>query len=550
MTMVIRRSPIVHRLDWVDGAYLGFLLFYAGVLLINPHMDVVGYEQLREQIIGWDDTPPIAIFPEIGRFYPMFSMEYRLLGLFSPSILGMYVLSVVQFLAFAFLLYQLLKQTRIQRQWIYLLCGTLFLTPGFTNVWVGFAATERNVIFLMAALLFCHARLQKKPRPVLFAVGLVCANLALYYKEPVFLLVGVYAGAHLAWTWRRATAVARWFDALLVASALLFLIVYLAFIFPRIGETRYGASFAPALLVFSRNFVNYILNDPLIMILHLPLVLWRLYEIHWRRSPVVPVYDAMLLAGFFYLLAFLKLNIYATNYLLPVYIFTLPAAAYFLAQRRFAGSRAWRGVAILGAVLTASSAIPLGLHILTLQKYIPVNTVRAMDALAHDIRSRHAAARPSVFLDGVQPDISYHAHDFTYDRDAYFNLGEALKRRGVGVERFDLKSDLPPKHAELFAKGHGASYSFSVFQEARSWEPVAGDYLVVTPMSAKNLTPDYLASLQDRYELIFRTAGDFVVPDFSLRAFIRFALKNWFSSGLVNDANFSRRSDYYIFIRK
>ena len=520
------------------------------MLLFYPSFTQISYEGLRETIFTDGDRLPLAVFPEMGRFYPMFGLEYRLLGLFSPRIVWLYVFVCLQFLAMTWLVVRLMRQAGSGPAATYLITGTLLLLPAFTNVWVGFAATERNVIFLMAVFLLCFMAYQREQKAAYLLLGLVSANLALYYKEPVFLMLTVFAGTHLLIVWRTAGKRVKFYDLLLLLSALAFIVAYTVLIVPYLGKTLYGDTQSPPLLVFAKILYSYTANDPAIILLLTPLTVWRAYRIVFRRAPAHPVFDPMLAAGTGYLLVFLKLNMYSTNYMLPAYVFALPAIYHFFAREQLLKNPAWKLLTGVTVVLAVVNAIPLGLHIMAVQKYTPVNSILTMDALAADIKKRDAGQRPSIFLDGVYRELTLHKPAFTYDRDAYFNVGEAMKRHGLDPTRFDLKSDLPPKSPGLFPIGGDPAYPYSVFNNDRVSKPERGDYLVVTPNTTRHITDAYLSSLRQDYDLIYRTDSMFAVPDFSLKTRVKRLIKDLVPTGVVLDANVQRVPDYYIFVKK
>lgn len=530
--------------------FMLFIAAYAAILLFNPSFTQLDYEALRETIFTEGDRLPLAVFPEMGRFYPMFGMEFRLLNLLSSRIVWLHVFVSLQFLATAWLMVRLMGVAGAGRAAAYLSTGVLLFMPGFTNVWVGFPAVERNMMFYLAIFLLCFMAYQQKPKTTCLVIGLVCANLALYYKEPAFVALAAFAGTHLLITWRTAGRGAKLYDSLLLLSAFIFAAAYVFLIVPHMGKTLYGDTQYPPLLVFAKILYSYAANDPVVLLLLLPLAAVRGWQIMRRCSPAHPVFDPMLAAGTAYLLVFLKLNMYAANYMLPVYVFALPAIYYFLVREQMLRLFMWKSLVAVAAVLVTLNAIPLGLHIMTVQKYSPVNSVLTMNALAADIKKRDAGDRPSIYLDGVYRELTLHSPTFTYDRDAYFNVGEAMKRRGLDPSRFDLKSELPPKYPHLFPQGGDPAYPYSVFNSDGVWKPERGDYLVITPLTTRNVTDAYLASLSQDYDLVYRTESIFAVPDITLRSQIKRLIKDLVPAGIVFDANVQRAPDYYILVKK
>lgn len=527
-----------------------FVAAYAAILLLNPSFMQVNYEALRETIFTDGDHLPLAVFPEMGRFYPMFGMEYRLLNLFSSRIVWLHVFVALQFLIVIWLVVRLMREAGANQAVAYVVTGAFALLPAFTNVWVGFPATERNLVFWLAILLLCFMAYQRQPRTIYLVWGIVGANIALYYKEPVFVMLAAFAGTHLLITMQSARPGKRLYDALLLLSSFLFIAIYIIVIVPYMGRTLYGDTNDQPLLVFAKILYSYAANDPVIIFLLLPLTAWRVYQIVIRRVAAHPIFDPMLAAGTAYLLVFLKLNMYSTNYMLPAYVFALPAVYYFFAQELLLKRPIWKLLAGIAVVLVVMNAIPLGLHIMALQKYSPVNSVLTMNALADDIKKQGPDRRPNIFLDGIYRELTQHPPTFTYDRDAYFNVGEAMKRRGLTVDQFDLKSDLPPRFPHLFPKGGDQAYAYSVFRSDEVWELSPGDYLVIMPHTTKNITDAYINRLMQEYDLLFRTQSMFAIPDISVRTYIKQLVKDTLPPGVVHDTNTQRTSDFYIFVKR
>jgi len=532
------------------AAFTMFVLVYAAVLLLNPSYPEVDYEMLRESIWGSEATLPLAVMPEIGRFYPMFGQELRLVQWFSSKVIGVYVFYSIQFLATAWLLASLVQKTGAGARVSYLLCGTFFLLPGSTNVWVGGAATERNIVFLLAIFFLCFMAYQETKHWSLLITGLVSANLALYYKETVCVLVGSFALVHLLLIWKTDDRRVKLFDITLALSALIFLVIYALVVIPHRGSYLYGDSDGFSAWGLARVVYNYLFNDPLIVLLLFPFAILRICNIVFRHHAAHPVFDSMLVAGAAYLLAFLKLGMYATNYMLPAYVCALPAVAYVVLSENLIGQVAWKRVIAAVVVLIVTSGVPLGLHILALQKYGPVNTVLTWNKLADEIKRRPAGGRPSIFLDGVYRELTLHPPEFTYDRDAYFNFGMAMTRRGLDPLQFNLKSDLPPKYPYLFPKSGNAAYPYSVFSSSETWKPEKGDFWVIIPSSTRHITPDYLALLQKDYELLYQTESLLAIPDLSLKTMIKRSAMGVLSKSVVLDNNVSRSPNYYVFVKK
>ncbi len=538
----------VSRATGVGIAVSAFVLAYAAVLMWNPNYGFSNYEALREVIFASEDFFPSGVFPGMGRFYPMFVKEFALIQLFSRDIVWIYLFVSIQSVVFAWLMWRLLRATAANRWLVAVTLCALYLLPAFTNSWGAVATCERSVAFYLACLLLLYRSHTQHPRLLTLVLALAAANAAIYYKEPVFGAVVVFVLARL-WIVRGKPAPSqRALDIGLLVSAAVFVAAYLVFAYLPRGPHLYGESASAFKVSMFRNLLNFALDCPVIVFLALPLAAVRLRAVLSRSAQAHDFYDPMLLSGTAYAFAFLVLNLYAPNYWLPVYVLTLPPLLHFLAGHGAKLRPAWKLALGITAFLLITNAIPLGMHILSTMKYPGSNQVAAMDALANDIR-QHAAnhARPAIFLDGVAPELTAHEATQTYDRDAYFNVAEALKRRGIAPAAFDLKSELPPKNPTIKPRLGDATARYTAFTQNEPSTIQAGDYLLITPNSSKSVSFNDVETLLHDYDLVYRTPpGQWVMPNLSLRTAIK-ALMLWSGhDAALMDRNLLRWSDYYL----
>ncbi|NJL54680.1 hypothetical protein HC928_05400 [bacterium] len=74
------------------------------------------------------------------------------------------------------------------------------ISPGFVVIFFDFIYPERNVVFWLAVLLACSQGLLKPNNSSFryYTYGVIISSqFCLYYKEPVFILIGTYAGVKL-----------------------------------------------------------------------------------------------------------------------------------------------------------------------------------------------------------------------------------------------------------------------------------------------------------------------------------------------------------------
>jgi hypothetical protein len=479
-------------------ALLGFMAVYVALLLYSPHLyPLDDHAFLRTIQIG--RNLPFYLVPDIGRFYPLTAQEYNLLSRISPSPALYFAFNAVQFVVVGWLLIRLMgdggDRARRLGVWLFVL---LALSPGFVSAWFRFQVSERGALFFFVLFLFCY-RAVLRERGAGWTVGaLAMANLALYYKEPGFLMLGVFAALRLVSHWRRRPRATAVLDAALLLSCAVFVVAYVALVYVH----KHGADYADFHKTgFREVFVRYAVNDPLLVLGAAPLALARLVGIGWRRREWDPVDDPGLFAAMIYVAFYLSLRIFSPWYLLPAYGFALPPMARFVTMA-IARLR-WAMVVPVSVQLVA--ALPLGLHLIAYHKDLPEAFATTVNYLTAELTRTPPGPRPAIFLVGVGRGGGV---------EIYVSLAENLAFRGLRPEQFDLKSDLPVDNVQIFDHLRSSLASYSAYRDEAPDRPRKGDYLVLTPWAA--LPDGRRAALSERFERVFRSEGTLVLPDFSL----------------------------------
>jgi hypothetical protein len=535
--------------------FVSLVLVYAGLLLVSPALGPNDDYAFLSTLQSGRPLPPYGHnFPfyddaRIGRFDPLVAQEYNLVARISATPAAYYALNAIELLIFAALLYAVLRGAARDIRIATGAALLLFLSPGMTNAWFRLELGERGAALFLVAFLAAHLRLQRSGSLWAAALAVVAANVALYYKEPVFLALGTYAAAHLVLSRRDRPKIVTAVDALVITGALLFVLLYFVDVSAVRGPWRYSNSVYPWSVVATKNLLNYTLfSDPLIMLLLLPLTATRAYAVWVWHEPPHAVFDSMLLAGCAYTSVFFVANIYGPYYLLPAYVFALPALLYFLAGRRYLERPAWKAVAVCAAAVLAVDTLPMGLHYLTYNKYLPVNFNRTIAFLASDIEAGGQAGRTRIFIDGV-----HRAQDTT----VFFIFGEFLRHRGLRPEQFDVESDVAPTRPAAPATLRPRYLmEYGAYRGGPVPTPAAGDYRVVSPASEQDITAPYLASLRRNYRLVFATTSPLAFPAYTAKTAVKELLDARLTAdlkkrqGLIVSENTLERPDFYVFVHK
>jgi hypothetical protein len=502
---------------------------------------------------------------ELGRFGPLGGQEYNLVAYFTNSPLGYFGFNAVELLLCAILLTWILRQYSSRPALVYLAGIILLLTPGFTLAYFKLLYVEKNVLFLLSAFMAAYLLFQRRQQTIYFFLSLLCANVAIYYKEPVFAAIAVFTAGHLLLAWKTSSKKSRLLDGLLIGSAALYIGIYLITVMPNRGPYMYLPAAADNnILTLLKNVSNYaFFSDPIPILALIPLVLWRLFRVFGNKDQAHPVLDPMLAAGTAYVAVFFVLNMYSPYYLLPVYLFALPPIVYFTSRGELRGFL-WKACFAVAAFVLVLNTVPLAIHYVAYYKYVPMNFNKSIDFLVQDINRRYAGQRLSIFFDGV---------DRGNGRGVYFIAGEYLRFKGLPIRKFDFKSNMEARNpvplvgraspfdkledVEAVDPNHTYAYPqfpFSIYQPGPLQQIQSGDYLVVSPQGTKNFDDRYIENLKKDYAMVFRTHSPLAVPRFELKTLVKYFLTKKLSpeqkTGVMLNENLWNWPDYYIFVRR
>ena len=541
--------------NWLRQNYLTILfgLFIAGyafIFLINPQLgptdDFVFLRTLQsgKPLLYYSQNFPYYDWLGFGRFSILTSMEYNLVGLFSNSVFWYFFYHAVQFIIFALILVKLLTRLFQNKTVVYVSSILVFLMPAFAISWFRLQLPERNVIFLLALLLLIYQIFLEKQKVIYLAAGILLANLTIYYKEISFIIIGAFAFSHLILAWKKSTIKNKVFDFLLLLSSAVYLILYYFLIYLHSTPLLLKAKPHNQLIAFFKNIINYAFFSDPILIVFIPLGLYRLYKIFIKKEAANPFFDSLIAGALAYAVSLFALNMYGPYYLLPIYIVAVPALIYYL-KDYLSKNVVWKLLFGLMALMMIFNAVPSGIHYLTFNKYLPINFNKTLDFLIRDIKIKHSNDQANIFLDGV---------DLAAGRGTYFIFGEFLEYKGLGLTRFNLRSNVFTEHPEpLISK---ISPPSTVFNSDVPSEIKSGDYLVIPPQAnTKNITNGYLNLLKNDYKLVFQTKSPLAFPNLNLKILIKYLIskrlsQNQKASGLITNENLVERSDYYVFVKK
>lgn len=529
---------------------LGVFIVFYGLLIIlfsnfGPTDDVAFIRTIMR------DMPVLPWGPEsasLGRFAPFGGQQFNLIVLFGlpKSAYVMFAISAIQFALAVTLLVAVLRGITPRKSLIAAIMIAFLMLPGSTISWFRLSVGERDMVFYLSIFVFSYLRFLRDGELGFMTLALLAGNAVIYCKEPMFLAIGVFALTHLVVTWKRGNVRQRSIDALLIASSMAFILLYYFLVYAHRGEHLYFNTHFNALIVFAKNVLNFALfSDPVIVLLLWPFTVWRLCRLLQTRGADYSVHDSLLLAGSTYSASYLLLNIYAPYYLLPAYVFAIPALTHHFSGRAVRGRR-WKWLVAGAAVVMILNTIPAGFHYLSRNKYLAINFSETVDFLVRDIQSRHRVGKAKIFLEGVDPREGL---------GSYYILGEFLKYRGLSLAEFDLAANGEAACGTCpIAVSWDMSDAYTVYSQEQPIEVKSGDYLVITADANMQVDESYLRSLEPEYQLLFRTTSPLSVPLLTAKTAVKHLLLTLYNGKIDRELMVGRNlfndPDYFVYVRR
>lgn len=501
------------RVALLMAAFGLFLACYTLVLICGAHLGPIDDHTLLDTLqVG--RRLGFFINPSLGRFYPLDAQEYNFVArCFGASPSNYYLFNGLEFLAliaaFWYLMRPLSSTIRV------LALTYLTLVPGFAAAFSRLEIPERDSLFFFVLFLILYRSHQERPSWWRLCLGLIAANIAIYYKEPGFAAILALVLAHAGISWHRGERHLRAyvFDTALAISAMTFIALYYFIVYRHHGPHLYGEVIGNRFAQAIKNLLDYLLSDPLVAIGLPSIVGWRIWRVMRAGDRVDPLSDALLAAALAYCGVLLALNIFAVHYCLPVYAFLWASLPYNWPKPPRALHPVLASLGIVSVVLAVNSALT-GVFTLCADKAIPRNYNQAIDHLVPALEGATHGTKPAVFLDGVNRASGV---------EIYESLGDFLAYEHVLPAQYKLCSDEAPDNTLLFQQNPSSPYL--VFRTSQSQQVKQGDYLLITPFTKKTVNSEYLRLLSRDYTLVYRTKTPWALPDLNLRLMLKKILR-------------------------
>ena len=283
---------------------------------------------------GWD-KPIFGFFvdPAFGRFFPLDYTVYDILPIFYDGQIppvAHYAIHVFWFIIymafFAAIGLHILKDEK--PIWKYVITFALLITVlgrtygHFMQLWTGIW----TIFTFIPIFLYGYIRFSETKKWGYGILALIAINYVLYYYETMFTIPVAIGACSLLFSYKKQDKQERIFNYLLIASGVLFLLLYLILVVPRI-EHMYHHYTKDSLLA---NAMKILFAQKIMWLVIVALVVRVVAFV--KKQANYTIYDNMLLASCAYCCGAAALHLDYTLYYTPAAILALPAILYFAKQ--------------------------------------------------------------------------------------------------------------------------------------------------------------------------------------------------------------------------
>ena len=292
---------IAMTLVWEDFAYYDDSLLTLGTLK------------------GHNYTPEIS--PESGRFLPLAFQEFNFVRHLTDTITGYHILPIVQLGMLCWILLILDEQLEFTIRAVLLI--VILLTPSVLMSFGDLLMVERDIVFFVGFFALFVKYFEQTRSMAWAAAAVVCAQIMIYTKETVFVLLLGFGSSRLILRFRNTPTLVREYDRVvwvrenrldlcLTFLAVLFLVVYLGFV------GNINLHYATSARLPRADIVRGYTRIDLLPWLLIAAVLARCYLILRHRLAPLLLWDGLAIGAVAYFIAYIFLTIFGVYYLAPV----------------------------------------------------------------------------------------------------------------------------------------------------------------------------------------------------------------------------------------
>ncbi len=270
-------------------------------------------------------------FPNNGRCWPLALLHYNILLLFQcSSPIAHYALNLLLFIIFSIAIFFVIRKSIPKQEFsspwnsFTILLASIYLLFREHFVFLDLIYGETILVVLFALFIICAIRFYRTNNLFCGILALLCAVYATYCKEPTFAVFITLGSTMLIFNFNKLTRNQKTFSFLLIINAIIFLFVYLVFYKRDSGycPSQYGTTSFSILFTY--------MMQKKILLIAVPLTLWRLFRIIAYRERDHIFYDALLFGGMAYILVICILRLLNAYYILPALVLITPSVVYFI----------------------------------------------------------------------------------------------------------------------------------------------------------------------------------------------------------------------------
>ena len=439
------------------------------------------------------------VMPELGRFIPLTAQEYVLTARFidvSPHLF--HVISGIKALLCGILLLYCLILTRASNWLIAILWCIVIFSVGFANATFRLQVGELNAFLLVLIFIWSILVIQKKDQQITIVkdnnisglLGLFALILAFFYKELIFVFALAFSFSEILRYYRRhQEAIPKRIYSLLVIGTA-YILLYL------LWSSNYKiVSYASFHTIDTLHLIRlYTFNDPVLVFILLPLVVYRVIAI-LRDCSMHTVYDSFLIASSIYVGSYLFLGIYNTYYLLPAYGFAVCGISGILANN--SSTRLYKFAIVILALLGINN-FPVAISDMQALKSISNNHYKFIKALSEWIWANPlpSSERRILVLTGVSTGGGI---------EVISSLKIFLQSLGLQDSLFEVKATEPSDNENIS--------SFYGVKDKTRYNATIGNLLIFNPYQQKKIISPPI--LSPSFSEVYRSSSEWELPRWS-----------------------------------
>ena len=286
---------------------------------------------------GWEIPYSLSDYtiPESGRFYPLAFVMYNILPVLGlSSVKAHFALHAIVFSLMLLCMCWVSKKSMSEDKPTVRMYVTLLAVVAicFARSYRYFLTTEWSLwvdYFLVVVWALCTYYIHEKQSIVAAIIGFVAITYFCYCLEVNSALPFSYGVIGLVLCWKRSTKLEKAYYASMIATALLYFVLYYILIWLHLGDDIYDASHGVSMSIFEVALRMFFAQK--IFWVGIVLLCPKLWMI-WKKKADFEWWDNLILAGFAYAGGCVVMHLHHTVYYWTAALCMLPAVVHYLHQ--------------------------------------------------------------------------------------------------------------------------------------------------------------------------------------------------------------------------